>query len=199
MEKLIKKYLKKQDEKTLHDLRVECRRKLSFLQKEGLSDIGYETILKNSSKLRDTDVMLDICKNKKIRKHLKKRRKKLNKKFIKSLKQLEFKKIPAKKIKIDLNSCKELLENTFLNKNDKELHNIRLKIKACRYTNPRYEKEFKKIQDALGRAHDYYKCEKLLKKFNYSPLKAYVKKQKYIKKAEKAREEILSILPDILV
>ncbi|GAB6073683.1 CHAD domain-containing protein [Nautilia lithotrophica] len=197
MEKLIKKYLKKQDAKTLHSLRIECRRMLSFLQKEGHSNKGFETILSASSKLRDTDVMLKICKNRKIRKFLKKRRKKLNKKFIKILKKIEFKKTTAKeKVKIDLFSCKKLLKETFLNKNDKELHRLRLKIKACRYTNKDYEKEFKKIQDALGKAHDYYKCEKLLKKFNISPLKAYLKKQKYIKKAEKARKEILSILPD---
>ncbi|WP_456480515.1 CHAD domain-containing protein [Nautilia sp.] len=197
MEKLIKKYIKKQDAKTLHSLRIECRRKLSFLQKEGLSDKGCETVLSSSSKLRDTDVMLKICKNRKIKNFLKKRRKKLNKKFIKTLKKIEFKEIPAKeKGKINLFSCKKLLKETFLNKNDKELHRLRLKIKACRYTNKDYEKEFKKIQDALGKAHDYYKCEKLLKKFEFSPLSAYIKKQKQIKKAEKARKEILTVLPD---
>ncbi|ACM92175.1 hypothetical protein NAMH_1042 [Nautilia profundicola AmH] len=197
MERLIKKYIKKQNAKTLHDLRIECRRKISLLQKDGFSDEGCEKILNASSKLRDTDVLLKICKNKKIKKFLKKRRKKLNKKFLKFLKQIEFKKIPAKeKIKIDLISCKKLLEKTFLNKNDKELHRLRLKIKACRYTNKDYEKEFKKIQDALGKAHDYYKCEKLCKKMNKDFLYAYVKKRKYILKAEKARKEILSILPD---
>ena len=197
MENLIKKYIKKQDEETLHNLRIECRKKLSFLQKDGLSDAGCEEILKNSSNLRDTDVMLKICKKKKIKKFLKKRRKKLNEKFLKTLKKIKFKQIQAKeKIKIDLCVCKELLSDTFLNKSDKELHNLRLKVKACRYTNPGYEKEFKKIQDALGKAHDYYKCEKLLKKFNFSPIKAYLKKQKYIKKAEKARKKILTILPD---
>ena len=197
MEKLIKKYLKKQDAKTLHSLRIECRKKLSFLQKEGLSNTGYEAILNVSSKLRDTDVMLKICKNKKIKKFLKKRRKKLNKKFLKTLKTIEFKQIPAKeKVKIDLKSCKTFLNNTFLGKSDKELHKLRLKIKACRYTNKDYEKDFKKIQDALGKAHDYYKCEKLLKKFSLDILDAYVKKREFILKAEKAREEVLFILPD---
>jgi len=196
MEKLIKKYLKKQDPKTLHNLRIECRKKLSFLQKEGLSDEGCEIILKESSKLRDTDVMLKICDKKKIKKFLKKRRKKLNKKFLNTLKNIKFKQISSKaKIKIDLCVCKDLLSDTFINKSDKILHDLRLKIKACRYTNPEYEKDFKKIQDALGKAHDYYKCEKLLIKFNFSPLQAYLKKQKFIKKAEKARKEILSILP----
>jgi len=195
MEKLIKKYLKKQDAKTLHSLRIECRKNLSFLQKEGLSDKGCEIILNKSSKLRDTDVMLKICKKKKIKKILKKRRKKLNKKFVKILKKIKFKKIPAKeKIKIDLDSCRSFLKETFLNKSDKELHKLRLKVKACRYTNKNYEKEFKKIQDALGKAHDFYKCEKLLKKFELDFLKAYIKKRKYIEKAEKARKEVLSIL-----
>jgi len=197
MEKLIKKYIKKHDPKTLHNLRIECRKKLSFLQKEGLSDEGCEEILKNSSNLRDTDVMLKICKKKKIKKFLKKRRKKLNEKFLKTLKKIKFKQIPAKeKIKIDLCVCKELLSDTFLNKSDKKLHDLRLKIKACRYTNPEYENEFKKIQKVLGKAHDYYKCEKLLKKFNFSSVNAYLEKQKYIKKAEKARKKIFTILPD---
>jgi CHAD domain-containing protein len=197
MEKLMKKYFKKQDEETLHNLRIECRKKLSFLQKEGLSDVGCEKILKNSSKLRDTDVMLKICKKKKIKKFLKKRRKKLNEKFLKILKNIKLKQMPAaEKTTNDLLSeCKELLTNSFLNMSDKELHILRLKIKACRYTNPKYEKEFKKIQDFLGKAHDYYKCEKLLKKFKFSTIKAYLKKQKNIKKAEKARKKILTVLP----
>ncbi|AZV46711.1 hypothetical protein C3L23_05320 [Nautilia sp. PV-1] len=196
MERIIKKYIKKQNEKNLHNLRIECRKKLSFLLKDGLSDEGCEKILKKSSKLRDTDVMLKICKSKKIFKILKKRRKKLNKKFLKVLKTVKFNEIKAEKpVKTDLDTCKEILKKSFLIKNDKQLHKLRLKIKACRYTNKKYEKEFKKIQDMLGKAHDYYKCEKICKKMNKNFLYAYIKKRKFIIKAEKARKEILSILP----
>jgi len=193
---IIKKYLEKQDAKTLHNLRIKCRRKLSQLQKNELSNTGYEKILNESSKLRDTDVMLKICKNKKIKNILQKRRKKLNKKFIKTLKDVKFKIIPAvEKTKPTLKTGREILKESFLNKTDKELHKLRLKIKALRYTHKNFEKEFKKIQDALGKAHDYYKCEKLLQKFNIDFLDKYIKKRKYILKAEKAREKILSILP----
>jgi len=82
MEKLIQKFIKKQDRKTLHKLRIEARRELSVLENRGKTDLGLVNLLKNSSKLRDTDVLLKICKNKKIKKHLKKRRKKLLKKFL---------------------------------------------------------------------------------------------------------------------
>jgi len=195
MREYIKNYIKNLGAKNLHNLRIECRKKLSYLSIEGLSDTGCEEILKSSSKLRDTDVMLKICKNKKIRKLLKKKRKKLNRKFIKVLKNIKFNTIT--KEKTDFKNVKksfEILKDSFLNKTDKELHKIRLIIKGFRYTNPEYEKEFKKIQDALGKAHDYYKCEKLLKKHSLDFLKAYVKKIKYIKKAEKARKKVLKII-----
>ena len=197
MEKLIKKYIKTSSPKILHKLRIECRRSLSILQTKGLIDTGYQAILKASSKLRDIDVMLKICKDKEIRKILKKKRKKMNKKFIKVLKNIEFNQIPLeekKKKDINLKSCKELLKESFLQKDDKELHKIRLKIKACRYTNKEYEKEFKKLQDALGKAHDYYKCYKLLLKHKKDVLNAYLKKKKFIKKAEEIRKELLSTL-----
>ena len=197
MEKLIKKYIKTSSPKILHKLRIECRRNLSILQTKGLVDTGYQAILKASSKLRDIDVMLKICKDKEIRKILKKKRKKINKKFIKILKNIEFKQIPLeeKNINLSLKGCKELLKESFLEKDDKELHKIRLKIKACRYTNKEYEKEFKKLQDALGKAHDYYKCYKLLLKYKKDVLNAYLKKKKFVKKAEEIRKELLSILP----
>jgi len=197
MEKLIKKYIKTSSPKILHKLRIECRRNLSILQTKGLVDTGYQAILKASSKLRDIDVMLKICKDKEIRKILKKKRKKMNKNFIKVLKNIEFNQIPLeeKNININLKSCKELLKESFLQKDDKELHKIRLKIKACRYTNKEYEKEFKNLQDALGKAHDYYKCYKLLLKYKKDVLNAYLKKKKFIKKAEEVRKELLSTLP----
>ena len=191
----IKKYLKNNTAKNLHNLRIECRRKLSYLSIEGLSNTGCEEILKKSSKLRDTDVMLKICKNKKIRKILKKKRKKLNKKFLKVLKNIEFKTVIKEKTDFkNVKKSSEILKESFLNKTDKDLHKIRLIIKGFRYTNPEYEEEFKKIQDALGKAHDYYKYEKLLKKHSLDFLKAFAKKITYIKKAEKARKKLLKVI-----
>jgi len=194
MEKLVKKYIKTSSPKILHKLRIECRKNLSILQTKGLINTGYQTILKTSSKLRDIDVMLKICKDKEIRKILKKKRKKMNKKVIKTFKNIEFKQIQLEeeKINLDLKGCKELLKVSFLQKDDKELHKIRLKIKACRYTNKEYEKEFKKLQDALGKAHDYYKCSKLLLKYKKDLLNADLKKKKFIEKAEEIRKELLS-------
>jgi len=196
MEKLIKNYIKKQTPKILHKLRIECRRRLSFLQKESLTNTGYEAILKFSSKLRDTDVMLKICENKKIRKFLKKRRKKLNKRFLKELKNIHFETTKIENpIKTEITNCKEILKDSFLGKSDKELHKLRLKIKVCRYTNKEYEKEFKKLQDALGKAHDLYNCEKLSVKMDANYLNITNKKKKKIFEAEKLREEIYTILP----
>ena len=44
----IKNYIKNSNAKNLHNLRIECRRKLSYLSIEGLSDTGCEEILKKS-------------------------------------------------------------------------------------------------------------------------------------------------------
>ena len=192
MKKLIKKYIKKDDKKLLHKLRIKTRKKLSKLALEGKSDIGLNELLKKSSKLRDTDVALKICKNKKIKKYLKKRHKKLRIEFIKFLKHFKSKIIDNILENISIENCKKLLSQTFLDKDDKTLHKIRIEVKKCRYTNENYEKELKKIQDYLGKAHDYYKCEKLIKKFNLNTKKVIKKKQKYIKKAEKARKEFLN-------
>ncbi|WP_024791643.1 hypothetical protein [Lebetimonas sp. JS032] len=57
IKKLIDKYKKSDSAKILHKLRVEARKALSKLQKEGKTDTGLENLLKNSSKLRDTDVL----------------------------------------------------------------------------------------------------------------------------------------------
>ena len=196
MEKLIQKFVKKQDRKTLHKLRIKARRELSVLENRGKTDLGLVNLLKNSSKLRDTDVLLKICKNKKIKKHLKKRRKKLLKKFLNFLKNFKREIILYEKeeIKVDIRKCKEVLTESFINKDDKTLHKIRIFVKRCRYNFSEYAKDLKKIQDALGLAHDYYKCEKLLKKFGLDYKKVLNKKIKFIKKAEKKRIKTLNNL-----
>ncbi len=197
MEKLIKRYIKKDDPETLHDLRVYARKVLSNLEKEGKIDLGLKELLKKSSKLRDTDVLLEICKNKKAKKYLKQKHKKLRKKFLKWLK--DFKSLvitlePQKHKEISLKKCKEILSESFLNKDEKSLHKIRIEIKKCRYTNPKYEKKFKLLQDTLGKMHDYYNCERLLLKLNQNPKTAVKKKLKWLKKAEKKRIKVLKAL-----
>lgn len=196
MKKLIKKYIKKDDVDILHNLRIYARKKLSKLSLEEKSDLGLVELLRNSSKLRDTDVGLKICKNKKAKKHLKKKHKKLRKQFIEFLKNFKSEiitKVLNENIS-DIKSCKNLLRETFINKTDKELHKIRLEVKKCRYTNAKYEKYLKKIQDNLGKSHDYYKCEKLMTQFGLDVEKIIKKKLKFVKKAEKAREEFLSYI-----
>ena len=194
MNKLINKYIKKDDPNILHDLRVKARRRLSNLAIKGKYDKGLQSILKNSSKLRDSDVLLEICKNKKVKKYLKKKHKKLRDKFIKFLKSFKNEIVEnlEKKEEISLNKCKEILSESFLDKDDKSLHKIRIEVKKCRYTNPKYEKFLKKIQDNLGKVHDYYNCEKLLDKFKLNTDKEVKKKQKFIQKAEKARLNFLT-------
>jgi len=194
MEKLIKKYIKKDDAETLHKLRVASRKKLSQLALEGKVDLGLKELLKNSSKLRDSDVMIKICKKKKIKKYLKKKHKKLRKKFILFLQNFESQIVEdkEKKEEISIEKCKKILKDSFLDKDDKTLHKIRIEVKKCRYTNPGYEKYLKKIQDFLGLAHDYYNCEKLSKKFGLKYKKVSLKKLKYIKKAEKGRVKFLN-------
>jgi len=198
MEKLIKKYLKKDDPDILHDLRVKARKKLSLLAVENKTDLSLEKLLKKSSKLRDTDVLIKICKKRKIKKFLQEKHNKLRKKFLEFLINFSNTSIPIQKQKennsVNIEKCKKILNESFIEKNDKELHSIRLEVKKCRYTNPSYEKYLKKIQDYLGLAHDFYKCEKLMKKFGYNPLKIILKKYKYINKAEKARKKFLKIL-----
>ena len=184
MEELISKYIKKDDPDVLHDLRVEARRKLAKLEKEGLVDKGLKKLLKKSSKLRDIDVMLDICKKKKIRKYLKKKKEKLRKKFLEFLKNLKHETVKLDKKKINKEVCERVLRESFLAKNDEELHKIRVIIKKCRYA---YDMPLKKIQDYLRKAHDYYNCEKLMEKFGKNSQKIIKKKIKYIKKAEKER------------
>jgi CHAD domain-containing protein len=185
LKKLIKKYFKKDDADLLHDIRVMARRKLSILEKEGKTDLGLKELLKRSSKLRDTDVLLEICKDKKIKKYLKKKHKKLRKKFLKFLKGFKSQVVPLEERR-DFN-CDEIFNTSFLNKDDKTLHKLRILVKKCRYTNPNLEDKLKKIQDLLGKAHDYYNCEKLMRKFGKDPAKIIRKKQKYIKKAEEVR------------
>jgi len=192
MERLIKQYIKKDDPEILHDLRISARKMLSRLETEGKSDESLKKLLKKSSKLRDTDVLSTICKNKKAKKYLKKKHKKLRRKFIEflknfSLKTTTFSQKPTKYI-----DCGKILKESFLEKDDKELHKIRLQIKKCRYTQPEKEKIYKKLQDALGKMHDFYNCEKLLKKLGENPKRAVKKKLKWIKRAEKARLKALN-------
>jgi len=189
MKKLIKKFFKKQDRKILHKLRIQARKELSILENRGKTDLGLVNLLINSSKLRDTDVLIKICKNRKIKKYLKKRRKKLLKKFLNFLKYFKREIILYEKedIKVDLKKCKEILNESFINKDDKILHKIRIFVKRCRYNFAEYEKILKKIQDDLGLAHDYYKCEKLLRKFGLDYKKTLNKKIKFIEKAEAKR------------
>lgn len=191
---LINEYLKKQKPKILHDLRVEARRILSNLERNGKIDLGLKLLLKKSSKLRDADVMIKICKNKEIKKYLKKKRKKLRKKFVEFLKNFKSEIIELEYIK-EFIDCKKVLSETFLNKDDKTLHKIRIKIKKCRYTNLQFEREFKAIQDYLGKVHDFYNCEKLLIKFDKNPKNAIKNKKKFIKKAEKERIKLLNLIP----
>ncbi len=185
MERLIRRYIKKDDPDVLHDLRVWARKELSILEKEGKTDLGLKKLLKKSSKLRDTDVLLEICKDKKVRKYLKKKHKKLRQKFLKYIKKFKRKIVLFEK-KNDFN-CEEIFNTSFIGKDDKTLHKLRILVKKCRYTNPKLEDKLKKIQDYLGKAHDYYNCEKLLIKFGKNPKKAVRKKLKYIRKAEKVR------------
>jgi CHAD domain-containing protein len=186
MERLIKKYIKKDDPDILHDLRVEARRKLSILEKESKTDLGLKKLLKKSSKLRDTDVLLEICKSKKVKKYLKKKHKKLREKFIKFLENFKNEVVTLNKKRENFD-CESLFYTSFIDKDDETLHKIRILVKKCRYTNPQLEEKLKKIQDYLGKAHDYYNCERLLIKFNKNPKKAVKKKFKYIRKAEKVR------------
>ncbi|MEO1923985.1 MAG: CHAD domain-containing protein [Nautiliaceae bacterium] len=185
MEKLIRKYLKKDDPEVLHDLRVWARRQLSILEKEGKTDKGLKKLLKKSSNLRDTDVLSEICKNKKVKKYLRKKHKKLRKKLLKFLKKFK-RNIVLLERKKEFN-CEEIFNTSFIGKDDKTLHKLRIIVKKCRYTNPELEEKLKKIQDYLGKAHDYYNCERLLIKFGKNPEKAIKKKMKYIRKAEKVR------------
>jgi len=191
MERLIKKYIKKDDPDILHDLRVWARSELAKLEKEGKTDKGLKKLLKKSSKLRDTDVLYEICDSKKIRKYLKKRHKKLRAKFVEFLKNFKSTPVPLTKRKIQKEKCINALSESFLNKSDEEIHKIRIVIKKCRYA---YGMDLKKIQDYLGKAHDYYNCEKLMLKFGKNPKKVVRKKMKYIKKAEKARKKYISSL-----
>ena len=195
MEKFIQKYIKKDKAKILHKLRISARKELSVLEKEGFSDINIKNLLKKSSKLRDSDVLMKICKNKKIKKYLQKEHKKLRDEFIEFLKHFSYKKenLP-KKDDISIYECKKTLNKKFLNKDDRYLHKIRLKVKKCRYTNYEFEKFLKLIQDNLGKAHDYYNCEKLLQKFNKNSKKITSNKMKYIKKAEKARKRFIELV-----
>ncbi len=196
MEKLIKKYIKTDDADILHNLRVNARKTLSRLMLENKTDLGLEDLLKYSSKLRDTDVLINICKNKRIKKFLDKKHIKLRKKFIKFLKNFEsctmFEKL--KKENISINQYKKISNKSFLKNDDKTLHKIRIEIKKYRYTNPKFEIILKKIQDNLGKAHDYYNCEKLSKKFGFKTKKIEKKKIEYIKKAEKIREDFINSL-----
>ncbi|WP_456471087.1 CHAD domain-containing protein [Caminibacter sp.] len=185
MEKLIRRYIKKDDPEVLHDLRVWARKELSVLEKEGKTDLELKRLLKKSSKLRDTDVLLEICKDKKIRKYLKKKHKKLRKKFLEFLKKFK-RNVVLLENKKEFN-CEEIFNTSFIGKDDKTLHKLRIVVKKCRYTNPWLEEKLKKIQDYLGKAHDYYNCETLLIKFGKNPKKAIKKKMKYIRKAEKVR------------
>ena len=194
MKELIEKYKNKDSAKILHKIRVNARKKLSILEKEGKIDLGLKKLLKYSSKLRDSDVLLKICKGKKIKKYLKQKHFKQRKKFLEFLNifKNEIKPIQQKK-EISIKSCLDLLSNTFLDKDDKALHKIRIEIKKCRYTHPQYEDILKKIQNNLGKAHDFYNCEKLRKKFKKDTTKIVKKKNKYIKKAEKVREIFITM------
>ena len=191
MEKLIKKYIKKDDKDLLHDIRVYARKELAKLEAEGKIDKGLKKLLKKSSPIRDIDVLLDICKDKEVEKYLKKKKRKLREKLVKFLKDLKREVFPLHKKKIDKNRCFEVLRESFLGKNDEELHKIRVVVKKCRYA---YNMDLKKIQDFLGKAHDFYNCEKLLEKFGKKRKKVQKKKLKFIKKAEKERLNLISTL-----
>lgn len=191
MKKLIKKYLKNNSAELLHDIRVLARRELAKLQERGVIDLGLKELLNKSSKLRDVDVMLEICNNKKIEKRLKEERKKRLKKFLKFLRGFKSRVVGFEKIRCDKKEFFNTLSESFLGKDDKTLHKIRLLVKRCRYTNRELEDKLKILQTYLGKAHDYYNCEKLLKKHNLNTKKAVKKKKKYIEKAEKVRKNLI--------
>jgi len=189
IKKLIKLYFKHRDSEELHKLRVEARRELAKLEKVGKVDENLKKILKLSSAVRDADVLLEKCSNKKVQNYLIKKRKKAEKKLLKFLHQFnpDRREIKETEKNFSYKECQEACKKKFLQLSDKELHKTRIVIKKCRYS---FDEKFKPIQIYLGEAHDYYNCIKLKKKFNLNYKKESKKKRKFVKKAYKLCKRI---------
>ena len=188
MKKLIKIYLKTKNPDTLHDIRVLARKTLANLAQQNKTDLYLKNLLKISSKVRDIDVLKDICKSKKLKKYLKKVQKKELKPLIKHLKNYKKQIIFLKTKKISQNKCKKICKINLLKQNDKKLHKIRIKIKKCRYA-LNLEK-LKILQTTLGDIHDLYNCIKLKKQFNLKYKKEKKYKKKLTKEANKQKDSL---------
>ena len=188
MEKLIKKYLETKNPDTLHKMRVLARKTLSKLAIENKTDLYLKKLMKLSSKIRDSDVMLEKCKHKKIKNYLLKIKRKKLKRFLKFLKDYHSEIVEIKKNKISLKKCKKICKKNFLKLNNKKLHKIRIEIKKCRYSLKM--NELKLLQTMLGEVHDLENCIKLMKKFHFNIQQIEKLKLKYIKKANKEKNKI---------
>jgi len=184
MNELIKLYIKTKHPDILHQLRVEARKELAKLISKNRIDISLKKLLKLSSKVRDADVLIEMCNSKKIKKYLQHQKKRDLKKLLKFLEKFNSQIIPYSQ-KIE---CEKICKYNLLKKNDKKLHKIRILIKKCRYS--QNKEELKPLQTLLGKVHDYYNCIKLLKKFNLNYKKEKKIKQKYLKKAYKEHKKI---------
>jgi CHAD domain-containing protein len=177
---LINKLKKNRDDlELLHDLRIACRSKLSVLNHKKEDDLGLKLLIKKSNKIRDYDVLMQKCKDKKILKYLKEKRKKEVEKFIKFLNSFKTQRVKFinKEYVVSKKKCLKKLEKDFLYLSDRELHKIRIFIKRCRYVfekskkNKKLVEVLKKLQTLLGESRDYYNCIKLMKKFNLNTTK----------------------------
>ena len=188
MKKLIKIYLKTKNPETLHDIRVQARATLANLAQQNKTDLYLKKLLKISSKVRDIDVLKKICNSKKIIKYLTKVQKKEMKNLITYLNNYKSKIVYQKTKKISHKKCKKICKKNFLNKNDKQLHKIRIQIKKCRYA-LKLEK-LKTLQTILGDIHDLYNCIKIKKEFHLSYKKEKKLKKRLILYANKKRKKI---------
>jgi len=188
MKKLIKIYLKTKNPDILHDIRVLARKTLANLAQQNKSDLYLKNLLKISSKVRDIDVLKEICKSKKLKKYLKKLQKKELKPLIQHLKNYKKEIVILKTKKISHNKCKKICKIDLSKQNDKKLHKIRIQIKKCRYA--LNLEELKVLQTTLGDIHDLYNCIKLKKQLNLKYKKEKKYKKKLTKEANKQKDSL---------
>jgi CHAD domain-containing protein len=180
MNNLIKKYLQTQDSELLHKIRVLARKQLSKLQQKKKTDISLKQLLKLSSKIRDADVLIQKCKNNKIKTYLIKQKNEEIVEFLKFLNSFS-PKIRYSNKSISIKKCKQICSKNFLKMDDRELHKIRILVKKCRYS--LNDERLKLLQTYLGEAHDYYNCIQLKKRFKLKHKKEDKLKKRFIKKA----------------
>lgn len=192
MEELIQEYLKTKNPDTLHDIRVLARKTLANLALESKTDLFLKKLMRLSSIIRDSDVMMQICRYKKIKNYLLKQKKENLKEFIRFLQNYHPKIVESKTKKTTIKKCQKICKYNFLKSDDRKLHKIRIKVKKCRYS--LNIKELKTLQTLLGEAHDYYNCIKLLKKFGFNTKKAKKIKLSFVKKANKEKEKICKLM-----